>query len=178
VEFGRLIKTIMNQNQTLKVASNLEGLIEGEHMTLNADLLQVFEHTTPGYKPVVVFGAWRVAMLNGAEDGRWPDAPVKMQRHDLTDEIFVLLNGRCLLFLAEGNESVGTIHAVDMQPGKVYNVRRGCWHAHSLASNTQVLIVENDDTALSNSPFADLTPAQTAELDALTTATWQKNPGS
>ncbi len=142
-------------------------------MKISEDLLQILEHARPGYKPVMAYGAWRVAILNGSDDGNLPGAPVRMQRHDLTDEVFVLLTGQCLLFLGEGGAAVERLHTVDMQPGKVYNVRRGCWHAHTLAAGTQVLIVENDDTSLANSPFVDLTSQQTAELDRLTRAAWQ-----
>jgi hypothetical protein len=99
-----------------------------------------------------------------------------MQRHDLTDEVFVMLQGHCILFLGAGRETVESIHAVDMQPGKLYNIRRGVWHTHTLSPGAEVLIVENDDTAVENSPSAALSSAQTAELVALTRIFWQGHP--
>jgi ureidoglycolate hydrolase len=134
-------------------------------------LIEVLEFHGEGYKPLLAFGAWRVAVLNTIAE-LLPANLKNMQRHDLTDEVFVLLKGRCILFLGEGREGVERIHAVDLQPGKIYNVRRGCWHTHTLAPETEVLIVENDDTAAANSPSADLTPAQTAELVTLTAGLW------
>jgi ureidoglycolate hydrolase len=135
-------------------------------------LIEVVEYHAEGYQPLVAFGAWRVAVLNYIAE-LLPENLKKMQRHNLTDEVFVLLQGRCILFLGEGRESVERIHAVDLQPGKIYNVRQGCWHTHTLSPGTEVLIVENDNTADANSPSTLLTPAQTAELVALTHSSWQ-----
>jgi ureidoglycolate hydrolase len=141
-------------------------------MLPDRSLIEVLEYHAPGYKPLMAFGAWRVAVLNTTPE-LLPDHLHAMQRHDLTDEIFVLLKGRCILFLGEGREGVERIYAVDLQPGKAYNVRQSCWHTHTLAPDTEVLIVENDDTAQANSPSVALSPAQTAELVALTRAAWQ-----
>ena len=47
-----------------------------------------------------------------------------MQRHNETDEVFVLLCGRCILFIGEGDEKVKAVHAQDMQPFKIYNVKK------------------------------------------------------
>ena len=141
-------------------------------MLPDQSLIEVLEYHAAGYRPLVAFGAWRVAVLNYIDE-LLPENLKEMQRHDLTDEVFVLLKGRCILFLGEGQESVERIHAVDLQPGKVYNVRQGCWHTHTLSLGSEVLIVENDNTADANSPATALTPAQTTELVALTHSCWQ-----
>jgi mannose-6-phosphate isomerase-like protein (cupin superfamily) len=73
-----------------------------------------------------------------------------MQRHDQTDEVFVLLEGRCILFLGAGGDSVTELFAEDMQPLKLYNVKRGTWHSHTLSDDAVVLIVENIDTTVWN----------------------------
>ena len=75
-----------------------------------------------------------------------------MQRHNETDEVFVLLEGRCILFIGKGKETITSITAVDMVPRKLYNVRRGVWHSHTLNNEASVLIVENSDTTVKNSP--------------------------
>jgi ureidoglycolate hydrolase len=134
-------------------------------------LIEVHEYNGEGYKPLVAFEAWRVAVLNYTPE-LLPDHLDKMQRHNLTDEVFVLLRGRCILFLGEGQPGVERIHAVDLQPGKIYNVRKGCWHSHTLSPGGAVLVVENDNTSSANSNLVPLTPAQTAELVALTASLW------
>ena len=141
-------------------------------MLPDKSLIEVTEYHAAGYRPLVAYDTWRVAVLNYIDE-LLPENLKDMQRHDLTDEVFVLLKGHCILFLGEGRESVERIHAVDLQPGKVYNVRKSCWHTHTLSLGSEVLIVENDNTAEKNSPSTALTPAQTAELVALTHKCWQ-----
>lgn len=138
-------------------------------------LLAVHRHAGAGYRALVDYGAWRVALLNYGPELRLP-ALTRMQRHDETDEVFVLLRGRCLLFVAEGGDTPGAIHAEDLRPGLVYNVRRGVWHTHTVSEDAQVLVVENRDTTCDNSPFAALTPAQCRELARLCRLAWGGPP--
>ncbi len=134
-------------------------------------LLAVGRHAGEGYRPLVDYGAWRVALLNYGPD-LCLQALTRMQRHNETDEVFVLLKGRCLLFTAEGGDTVGHIYAEDLRPGIVYNVRRGVWHNHTLSRDAQVLVVENRDTTYANSPFVALSPAQCQELARLCELAW------
>ena len=116
-----------------------------------------------GYMPLIDYGEWRVAVLCYADE-LLPQNIDNMQRHDETDEVVVLLEGRCILFIGEGQEAVITIHAQDMQPLKLHNVKVGCWHTHTLSEDATVLVVENRDTTLQNSPKNPLSPAQRARL--------------
>jgi len=140
-------------------------------MSLPEHLLEIRDYTSEGYQPLIDFGAWRVAILR-AIDELLPENLDAMQRHDETDEVFVLLAGRCILFLGEGDENVTAIHAVDMEPLKLYNVKRGVWHTHTLSEDATVLIVENVDTTDANSPQIPLTPFQRAKLVRLTQELW------
>ncbi len=137
-----------------------------------ASLLEVCEYTEPGYRPLVDYGAWRVALLRFIDE-LLPERLDTMQRHDETDEVFVLLAGRCLLFLGEGDAALTEIYAVDLQPLKAYNVRRGAWHTHTLDANAVVLIVENRDTADANSPRRPLSAAERQRLMDLTHSHWK-----
>lgn len=136
---------------------------------INKKLLEVREHTAPGYRPLVDFETWRVAVLNYAEELR-PEKISRLQRHNETDEVFVLLRGSCILFVAEGDETVTRIHAQPLAPGKIYNVKRGVWHHHTLSPEAMVLVVENRETTYDNSPFCDLSPAQQQEIRRLAEA--------
>jgi len=140
-------------------------------MPIPETLLEIRDYTGEGYRPLIDFGAWRVAVLR-AIDELLPENLATMQRHDETDEVFVLLAGRCILFFGEGADIVTTIHAADMEPLKLYNVKRGAWHTHTLSADATVLIVENADTTDDNSPLVALTPAQRAEIVRLTKSLW------
>ena len=135
-------------------------------------LIEIREHNEPGYMPLVDYQSWRVALLNYTADDL-PEKINRMQKHNETDEVFVLLAGRCILFLGEGDESVTKVHAVDMELYKLYNVKKGVWHSHTFSEDARVLIVENRNTALENSPFVDLSESQRREVVELTKELWR-----
>ncbi|TVR92638.1 MAG: hypothetical protein EA428_03485 [Spirochaetaceae bacterium] len=130
-------------------------------------LVQEIEYNGEGYSPVVDFGAWRVAVLNFHPE-LLPENISAFHCHDETDEVFVLLSGRCLLYLGETDSAapgrIVAIHGINMQPGRVYNVSRGVWHSHTPSADAKVLLVENRDTDTSNSRELSLTEAHRAEL--------------
>jgi len=130
-------------------------------------LLEVRDYVKEGYSPVVDHAEWRVAILNFSND-LLPENITAMQRHDETDEVFVLLRGRCMLFIGEGDKKVTDIFAENMQPFKIYNIKKSVWHTHTLSRNAKVLIVENRNTTLDNSPFSSLTVSQKAKIAELT----------
>jgi hypothetical protein len=136
-------------------------------MNNKESLMEVREFTGKGYSPVVDYGAWRVAILNYTED-LLPEKLSSMQRHNETDEVFLLLRGRCILFIGEGDDPVAAIHAEDMKPYKIYNVKKRTWHTHTLSPNSMVLVVENKDTTFDNSPFSPLNGDQKAKIIELT----------
>ncbi len=140
-------------------------------MTVQKPLLEIETYDAEGYRPLVDYGAWRVAMLRYHPE-LLPRNIVDMQKHDETDEIFVLLAGHCILFLADGDTQPGAIQAHDMEPLKVYNVKRSAWHTHTLSLDASVLIVENRDTTLENSPKCGLSAAQRETLVRLTEKAW------
>ena len=142
-------------------------------MSISETLLEIRECTGIGYAPMIDSGAWRVAILRFVDE-LLPQRLGKMQRHDKTDEVFVLLAGRCILFIGEGTEYVTEIHAQDMEPMKLYNVKRGCWHTHTLNQDATVLIIENQDTNLSNSPETSLGVIQRGQLIELARHLWEE----
>ncbi|NIN64422.1 MAG: hypothetical protein GTO63_06915, partial [Anaerolineae bacterium] len=71
-------------------------------MTIDETLLEVYSHKGHGFMPLVRFGGWRVAVLRYL-DSLMPENIETMERHEETDEVFVLLEGRCILFIGEGD---------------------------------------------------------------------------
>lgn len=140
--------------------------------SVKSALLEIHQHEGDGYNPLVDFAGWRVAILNFSPD-LLPENLTRMQRHNETDEVFVLLQGRCILFVGEGQESITRIHAEDLQPGKIYNVKQAVWHTHALSPDAKVLVVENRDTTYDNSPFASLSAEQHQTLVNLTASLWK-----
>ena len=141
-------------------------------MSISKDMLEVSEYNGEGYKPLVDFNVWRLAVLNYIDE-LLPERLDSMQRHDETDEVFVLLKGRCILFLGSGDEAVSQVFAEDLLPLKFYNVKKGCWHTHTLSPDATVLVVENCDTSKLNSTLTSLDSAQRAKLAQLAALLWK-----
>jgi len=138
---------------------------------LSESLIEIREHNEPDYKPLIDYQNWRVAIINYTCD-LTPDKINRMQKHTETDEVFVLMTGRCILFVGEGEEAVTKIHTVDMELYKAYNIKRGVWHSHTFSEDARVLIVENRDTVVENSPFVGLSGEQCKEIIELTKTLW------
>lgn len=106
--------------------------------------IEIKEHHEDGFRPLTSYGGWRVGIANGCE--RLLRENIKrLERHNETDEVFVLITGEATLYI--GKEMT----EYKMELGKVYNVKRGVWHAISMTMDAMVAIVENDDTGFHNS---------------------------
>jgi hypothetical protein len=139
--------------------------------SIPTSLLEIHETQKPGFQPLIDSDCWRVAILRFAPD-LTPQQLVEFQRHNESDEVFVLLSGRCILFLGEGDDSVTQVFAHNLEPFKLYNVRRRAWHAHVQSADAKLLIVENRNTSRLNSPRIDLSPHQREEIFELTRQLW------
>lgn len=114
------------------------------------NLVEVLSFDGIGYEPLIHCRDFRVAMLNYHPELEIPNIS-NFQQHSLTDEAFILLKGECTLFLAE-DESIEKVHGVKLEPYKIFNVKQGTYHTHTLSKDASVLIVEADDTCDDNSP--------------------------
>ncbi len=139
---------------------------------LSESLIEIREHNGPDYKPLVDYQSWRVALMNYTVD-LLPEKINRMQKHTETDEVFVLMKGRCILFIGEGEEGVTKVHALDMELYKLYNVKKGAWHSHTFSEDARVLIVENCDTVIENSPFVWLSESQCKDVFELAKSLWK-----
>jgi mannose-6-phosphate isomerase-like protein (cupin superfamily) len=95
-----------------------------------------------------------------AEAARTNASPMSM-KHRLTDEAFVLLQGKCTLLVdvsaANNHED---IKPVEMKAGKVYCVHKGIWHNMIMSKDAKLILVENANTSADNSEMYTLTEAE------------------
>lgn len=125
---------------------------------MKQSLVEITEHRGPGYKPLVYFENWRVAILNFDPEKFTREKVPYLERHNETDEVFVLLAGQCTLYIGDGEGSeAGCIETLKMEPNRLYNVKKGVWHNLSGSEDMVLLIVENADTSKSNSDFCPIT---------------------
>jgi hypothetical protein len=132
-------------------------------LKIDKNILEIKEYKDEGYMPLIDFESWRVAVLKYCDE-LLPENITKFQRHDESDEVFVLLQGQCTLFIGDGKEEVGIINHQIMEPLKLYNVKKSTWHSHTLSKEAVVLIVENVDTSLINSPEIELNASERNNL--------------
>ncbi len=76
-------------------------------------------------RPVIDFETWRVAILNYLDEIH-PEKIDFMERHNETDEVFVLIKGQALLFLGEGELRIEKIHPQVMEPRKDLQCKAKC----------------------------------------------------
>ena len=121
--------------------------------TNGIDLYEYDKSAGKSFQPLVQFGDWRVAAASGNGSG----GPITaMSRHMETDEVFVLLKGSCIIFAGGNGDKSGNITPVEMEPLRLYNIRRGTWHARTIAPGSLVLVIENRLTGDFNSETEEL----------------------
>ena len=118
---------------------------------MERELIDIIKISRAGYTPLVDYQTWRVAVLKFCDDVR-ADRLNSMQRHLETDEVFVLLEGSCVLISGGNGERPEVVECVKMEKNQLYNVKKGVWHTHALDEEGSVLIIENQDTCNKNSP--------------------------
>ncbi|SRR5258706_15820709 len=122
---------------------------------MDETMLEICEFTGIGYKPLIDYGAWRVAILRYIDE-LIPEQVKHVERHKETDEVFVLLFGQAILFMGEGEAKIEKLTSVVMELGKMYNVKRNAWHVAVLSRDASILLVENRDTGIANTDYAPL----------------------
>lgn len=125
-------------------------------------MLEIYEWAGEGFAALVFTEGWQAALLNWEPlfDRRNLD---EIERHNHTDEVFVLLRGRAVLFTRPDG---GALEAVEMETGKIYNVPAGLWHNLAATRDVCFLIVENRDTHLNDTEIRPITHDELAQLDA------------
>jgi ureidoglycolate hydrolase len=126
---------------------------------MDTNILEILDFSGEGYKPLVDYEEWRVAFLRYIDDLH-PAQIKEMERHTLTDEVFVLIRGQGVLLLGEAGIHVDRISPQTLEFGKIYNVKKNVWHAILLSKDATVLLVENSNTGRDNSEYYQLSKAQ------------------
>lgn len=130
---------------------------------MDEQVLEIKEYCGEGYKSLIYFGAWRVAVLRWIETTQ-PEKIISLERHTQTDEVFILLEGQATLILGGNDKVVTGLQRQVMECYKLYNVRQNAWHTVVLSRDASVLIVENQDTGEANSEYFTLTEGQKMQI--------------
>jgi mannose-6-phosphate isomerase-like protein (cupin superfamily) len=90
-----------------------------------------------------------------------------LERHNLTDELFVLLEGRCTLIFANEVSEGLKIEAVEMDKDKVYVIPQHLWHTTVTERDTKMILIEDSNTSNENSDILHLSGDQIKKIQDL-----------
>ena len=90
-----------------------------------------------------------------------------LERHNKTYELFVLVEGSCILIYANETESGLELGAVKMEPDKVYNIPATLWHNTVTCKDTKMILIEDSNTSMENSDILALNESQIAKVKEL-----------
>ena len=130
---------------------------------MDESLLEIRQYDGEGYRPLIDFGAWRVAILRW-EPSMQPERISVMERHTETDEVFVLLSGRATLILGGNSTSVNGIETQELEECHFYNVKQNAWHTIRLSRDASILIVEENNTGDANTEYCELSAEDRKEI--------------
>ena len=124
-----------------------------------------YEFNGEGMQRVFENEKWTVGIKNWkpANDVTGIDC---LERHNKTDELFVLVEGSCTLVYANETEGGLEFGAVKMEKDKVYNIPATLWH-NTTCKDTKMILIEDSNTSMENSDILNLTEAQIAEMRSL-----------
>ncbi|HKG27042.1 MAG TPA: hypothetical protein VKB09_15435 [Thermomicrobiales bacterium] len=132
---------------------------------LPSRLVEVGSFFGKGYRPVLDFHGWRVAMLRSIDDNR-PEAFRRVERHRETNEVFILTAGQADLVVCDGDARPGEAFVTPMELNVAYNVGQSAWHNVVLSSDAHIILFERTNTSFANSDMVDLPPDRIAAISA------------
>jgi len=134
-----------------------------------------YEYEGKGLQRVYENKEWMVGIKNYK-----PENDIKnidcLERHNETDELFVLLCGTCILLYALEditNDSF-ELKAISMELNKVYNIPKGLWHNTVTQQETKLILIEAAATSQQNSNAIQLSHDQIARAKELISALQKK----
>ena len=106
-------------------------------------MIDILEFDGQDFKAVCEFEGWKIGLLRYSE--RFSDFKI-LERHLLTDEVFVLLEGSAIIYLYNDDKVTEYI----MDKNTVYNIHKNVWHHIVVSKDAIVLVVENSNTSKEN----------------------------
>lgn len=138
------------------------------------NLIETYRHEGSGYNPFLIKENWQVAQLNYMPEQDLLDI-TKMDRHFLTDEVFILLKGTAILIAGTENNNEFQFECVKMKEGITYNIPVRLWHNIAMDKDAEVIIFEKNKTHLGDFEYRQLSNAQKSQLEKLIIETNNKS---
>ncbi|MGE0074084.1 MAG: hypothetical protein AB7S52_02550 [Sphaerochaetaceae bacterium] len=90
-----------------------------------------------------------------------------LERHNETDESFVLLTGACTLLCYDDTLPLASaVELVAMQEHTVYTIPKGVWHTTIMVPEAKMILLERSGTSMENSELYDLSTSVIEKVQA------------
>lgn len=119
-------------------------------------MIQILRHQAEGFSRLYENENWTVAWKTAAPSN-CREAVTKLERHNRTDEIFILLSGNAVMM--EGSVNAGVVTTLTerrMEQGCIYLIPKGTWHNTWMEPGAVFAMVENADTSYENTDVAEI----------------------
>ena len=128
-------------------------------MKIPEGLLEPGRFFGQGYKPVLDFHGWRVAMLRHNSSTETANLH-RVERHRNTNEVFILSEGEADLILCSGADTPEEVYVLPMERHVAYNIPDYGWHHVIMSKDAHIILFERTETGIDTSDYAHLTEAQ------------------
>lgn len=115
-------------------------------------LMQIGESFLPQYQPVLDFEGWRVAMLRCFDPTR-PGHFQKVERHNETNEVFILTDGEADLIVCDNGPIPGNAFVFPMKKNVAYNIGQSVWHHVVMSEDAHIILFEKSSVSTENSDY-------------------------
>jgi ureidoglycolate hydrolase len=128
--------------------------------------IAIYEYSGEGFVKQYVNAHWIVGVKNykTASDIRFMNV---LERHMLSDELFVPVFGHSVLISAEKTEFGVIFDAISMETGKIYCVPKSVWHNVVMNPEDKLILIENEGTGMENSEFLELSESDRLRLTTM-----------
>lgn len=131
-----------------------------------ASLMEKGESLLQRYMPVLDFEGWRVAMLRHFE-GTDPALFAKVERHNTSNEVFILTEGEADLIVCENGNRPGRAYVFPMVKNVAYNIRKSVWHHVVMSHDAHIVLFEKTEVARENSDYHYFHEAEREQISKL-----------
>ena len=128
-------------------------------------LVEIGQYFGVGFQPVLDFEGWRVAMKRYG-DGTQPTKFHSVDRHNETNEVFILTAGQAEMLLMEDGNPPTQFHLFPMELNVAYSVQQRAWHHVFMSEDAHIVVFERSNTTRENSDHAELDSQTIAEIRA------------
>jgi ureidoglycolate hydrolase len=117
-----------------------------------ADLIELTEWNGTGFRHLTEIGKYSVAVLRHY-DGVSTNKISRIERHNATDEIFILTAGKAAMVVFKENNLNSEPVVFSLEINKITKVKKGVWHQVMLSADAHIIIFEKSDTTKENSEY-------------------------